>query len=100
MCIRDRFWGVSGNLRVIVFAWAAAALGYSTTQASALVGVVAIGTAAGAIIASLWMRLDQATKVIAFGLGLRGLIIGLRFIAFAWAAAPFLIFLGLIGGYL
>jgi hypothetical protein len=31
------FWGVSGNLRYIVLAWAAAALGYSTTQASALV---------------------------------------------------------------
>ena len=41
------FWGVSGNLRVIVFAWAAAALGYGTTQASSLVGVVAIGTALG-----------------------------------------------------
>ena len=37
----------------IVLAWAAAALGYSTTQASSLVGVVAIGTAAGAIVASL-----------------------------------------------
>ena len=56
------FWGVSGNLRVIVFAWAAAALGYTTTQASSLVGVVAIGTAAGAIVASLRMRLDQATQ--------------------------------------
>ena len=42
------FWGVSGNLRYIVLAWSAAALGYSTTQASSLVGVVAIGTAAGA----------------------------------------------------
>jgi hypothetical protein len=94
------FWGVSGNLRVIVFAWAAAALGYSTTQASALVGVVAIGTAAGAIIASLWMRLDQATKVIPFGIAMGVLIIGLNFITNAWAAAPFLIFLGLIGGYL
>ena len=38
------FWGVVGNLRVIVFAWAAAALGYGTTQASTLAGVVAIGT--------------------------------------------------------
>ncbi|MEY3766903.1 MAG: hypothetical protein RLZ03_1863, partial [Pseudomonadota bacterium] len=28
------FWGVSGNLRYIVLAWSAAALGYSTTQAS------------------------------------------------------------------
>ena len=41
------FWGVSGNLRYIVLAWAGVALGYSTTQASALVGVVALGTAAG-----------------------------------------------------
>ncbi|MDP2024180.1 MAG: lysophospholipid transporter LplT, partial [Hydrogenophaga sp.] len=46
------FWGVSGNLRYIVLAWAAAALGYSVTQASSLVGVVAIGTAVGAIVAS------------------------------------------------
>jgi hypothetical protein len=55
------FWGVSGNLRYIVLAWAAVALGYSTTQASALVGVVAIGTAAGAVLASMRMRLDHAT---------------------------------------
>jgi hypothetical protein len=56
------FWGVSGNLRYIVLAWAAAALGYSTTQASALVGVVAIGTAAGAVLASMRMRLEHATR--------------------------------------
>jgi LPLT family lysophospholipid transporter-like MFS transporter len=53
------FWGVSGNLRYIVLAWAAAALGYSTTQASNLVGVVAIGTAVGAVVASLRMQLDR-----------------------------------------
>ena len=53
------FWGVSGNLRYIILAWSAAALGYSTTQASSLGGVVAIGTAAGAIIASVRMRLDM-----------------------------------------
>ena len=52
------FWGVGGNLRYIVLAWSAAALGYSTTQASSLVGVVAIGTAVGAVVASMRMRLD------------------------------------------
>ena len=47
---RRRCSGASrGNLRYIVLAWAAAALGYSTTQASSLVGVVAIGTAVGAV---------------------------------------------------
>jgi LPLT family lysophospholipid transporter-like MFS transporter len=61
---------VSGNLRYIVLAWAAAALGYSTTQASALVGVVAIGTAVGAVVASVRMRLDRATSVIPLGIAM------------------------------
>ena len=94
------FWGVSGNLRVIVFAWAAAALGYSTTQASSLVGVVAIGTAAGAIMASLRCRLDQATGVIPLGIAMGVLVIGLNFITNVWTAAPFLVLLGAIGGFL
>ena len=51
------FWGVSGNMRYIVLAWAAAALSYSTERASTLVGVVAIGTAAGAVLASMRTRL-------------------------------------------
>ena len=94
------FWGVSGNLRYIVLAWSAAALGYTTTQASNLVGVVAIGTAAGAIIASLYCRLDKATKVIPLGIGMGLLILLLNFINNVWLAAPFLILLGAFGGFL
>jgi MFS family permease len=94
------FWGVSGNLRYIVLAWAAAALGYSTTQASSLVGVVAIGTAVGAVVASLRVRLDQAPGVIPLAVTMGALVILLIFISSVWVAAPFLILLGLIGGYL
>jgi len=94
------FWGVSGNLRYIVLAWAAAALGYSTTQASSLVGVVAIGTAVGAVVASMRMRLDQATSVIPLGIGMGLLVILMIFIDNVWVAAPFLILLGGIGGFL
>jgi MFS transporter, LPLT family, lysophospholipid transporter len=94
------FWGVSGNLRYIVLAWAAVALGYSTTQASSLVGVVAIGTAAGAVMASVFMRLDRATSVIPLGMGMGVLVIAMNGIHSAWVAAPFLILLGGIGGYL
>src|SRR5262245_39315375 len=71
------FWGVSGNLRVIVFAWAAAALGYGTTQASTLTGVVVIGTALGAVAAS-FMRLDHATRVIPLGVAMGVLLLGLN----------------------
>jgi MFS family permease len=94
------FWGVSGNLRYIVLAWASAALGYGTTQASALVGVVAVGTAVGAVVASMRMRLDQATNVIPLGIVMGVLVIAMNVIHNVWVAAPFLIVLGAIGGYL
>ena len=94
------FWGVSGNLRYIVLAWAAVALGYSTTQASALVGVVAIGTAAGAMLASMRMSLEGATRVIPLGVGMGLLVILMNFIGNIWLAVPFLIVLGGLGGFL
>jgi LPLT family lysophospholipid transporter-like MFS transporter len=94
------FWGVSGNLRYIVLAWSAAALGYNTTQASSLVGVVAIGTAVGAVVASVRMKLHQATRVMPLGIAMGLLVVAMNFITNVWAAAPFLILLGAIGGFL
>ncbi|TFZ06699.1 lysophospholipid transporter LplT [Ramlibacter henchirensis] len=94
------FWGVSGNLRYIILAWSAAALGYSTTQASSLSGVVALGTAVGAIVASVRMRLDMATSVMPLGIAMGVLVILMNFISNVWVAAPFLILLGGLGGFL
>ena len=94
------FWGVGGNLRIIVFPWAAAALGYSTTQASSLAGAVSIGVAAGAVWASMRIRLDKATSVIPLGIAMGLLVIGLNAIRDVQVAVPFLLLLGLAGGYL
>ena len=94
------FWGVAGNLRYLVLAWAAAAMAYSTTQATNLQGVVALGTAVGAIVASMQMRLDKAVKVIPLGIALGLLTVLLVFINKLWIAIPFLILLGAAGGYL
>jgi MFS family permease len=93
-------WGIFGNLRVIVFAWAAAALGYGTAQASNLAGVVVIGSIAGAVIASMTMRLDRATSVIPLAIVVGFLMIGLVFIKTLWTAVPFLIVMGAICGFL
>ena len=94
------FWGVSGNLRYIVLAWAAVALGYDTTKASALVGVVAIGTAVGAVVASVKMKLDKATAVIPLGVAMGVLVLGMNFLTDIVIAVPFLILLGGLGGFL
>ena len=94
------FWGAGGNLKFIVLAWAAVALEYDTTKASALTGVVAIGTAVGAVVASLRMRLDMATRVIPLGIGMGLLLILMVFIRDIRVAVPFLILLGGLGGFL
>ena len=94
------FWGVSGNMRYIVLAWAAAALHYSTTQAASLVGVVALGTAVGAVVASTRVRLDRATQVMPLGIVMGLLVICLIFVRDLWVAVPFLIVLGAIGGFM
>ena len=94
------FWGVAGNLRYLVIAWAAAALGYSTTQATSLQGVVALGTAVGAIVASIYMKLDKATAIMPLGIALGLLTVLLVMIDNVWLAAPFLIMLGAVGGFL
>ena len=94
------FWGAGGNLRYIVLAWAAAALAYDTTRATTLVGVVTIGTAVGAVAASMYSRLDRATAVIPLGVTMGLLLVGMNFIHNVWVAAPFLILLGALGGYL
>ncbi len=93
-------WGIFGNLRVIVFAWAAAALGYGTTQASSLAGVVIIGSVFGAVYASMTMRLENAVKLLPLGILVGFLTIGLNLLTNVWVAAPFLVVLGAVCGFL
>jgi MFS family permease len=93
-------WGIFGNLRLIVFAWAAAALGYNTAQASNLAGVVVIGSIVGAIVASVTMKLDRATSVIPVATTVGFLMMGLNLIGSLWTAVPFLVVMGAICGFL
>jgi MFS family permease len=93
-------WGIFGNLRLIVFTWAAAALGYTTAQASNLAGVVVVGSVVGAIVASITTRLDRATSVIPLAITVGFLMIGLVFIRSLGSAVPFLVLMGAVCGFL
>ncbi|HEY9100648.1 lysophospholipid transporter LplT [Chitinimonas sp.] len=94
------FWGASANLKYIVLAWAAAVLTFDTTQATTLSGVVAIGLAGGAVLASARTRLDQATRVIPLGIIMGLLVMAMVLVHSVWIAVPFLIILGALAGYL
>jgi MFS family permease len=93
-------WGVSGNMRVIVFPWAAAALAYAPAQASNLAAVVILGVAVSAVMASVSMKLDKATTLIPLGVLMGVLILGLNFITNLYVAVPFLVLMGATVGYL
>ena len=62
--------------------------------------MVAVGTAVGAVLASMRMKLDAATKVIPLGIAMGLLLILMVFIESIWVAIPFLILLGGLGGFL
>jgi hypothetical protein len=46
------------------------------------------------------MKLDQATRVMPLGMAMGLLVIGMYFINNVWVAAPFLVLLGGLGGFL
>jgi LPLT family lysophospholipid transporter-like MFS transporter len=94
------FWGVSANLKYVILAWATWVLGYGTTQGSNLMGVVAVGTAVGAVWASFSVRLSQATQVIPVGIAMGVLVVAMNGIDQVGWAVPFLVLVGGLGGYL
>jgi len=94
------FWGVSGNLRYLVLAWAGVALAFDTPHATLLLLLVGLGTAAGAVIASVTVRLVHATRVIMLGAALGISVIAINGMHSVWVAGPFLVVLGAIGGFM
>ena len=94
------FWGVSGNLRYLVLAWAGVALGFDTPHATLLLLLVGLGTAAGAVIASVTISLVHATRVIMLGAALGVSVIAINGMHSVWVAGPFLVVLGAIGGFM
>ena len=94
------FWGVSGNLRYLVLAWAGVALGFDTPHATLLLLLVGLGTAAGAVIASVTVSLVNATRVILLGAALGASVIAINGMHSVWVAGPFLVVLGAIGGFM
>jgi LPLT family lysophospholipid transporter-like MFS transporter len=61
---------------------------------------VGLGTAAGAVLASMTVRLERATSVILLGAALGVAVVAINTMHSVWVAGPFLIVLGAIGGYM
>jgi len=76
MAITTLLWGVGATLQLIVLRWANEALGLPLAQAAYLQGVTAFGVVGGAVLASRYVKLADAIKLLPLGV-LIGLLVPL-----------------------
>jgi len=99
LAVTTLFWGAGATLQFIVIDWSAAALGYNLSDASLLQGVCAFGIAAGALLASMVVRLDRAVKVIPLGMAMGLIVILMNFAHSIWLAVPLIVLIGGLAGF-
>ncbi|MEO6927791.1 MAG: lysophospholipid transporter LplT, partial [Casimicrobiaceae bacterium] len=93
------FWGAAATLQYIVIDWTRHAFGYSLSEASYLVGVVAVGIAIGAIAAARLVTLQRALVVLPLGVAM-GVVVMLTIgVHSVQLAAVCMIVVGAIGGF-
>jgi hypothetical protein len=93
------FWGAAQTLQFIVLEWANRTLHLSYEQSTSLVGVVAIGVAAGAVISARFVSLRKSLSVIPVGIAMGVIVVCMTMVNSVKVAYPLLILVGLLGGF-
>ncbi|TAJ79402.1 MAG: lysophospholipid transporter LplT [Gallionellaceae bacterium] len=93
------FWGTGATLRLIVLAWAAAALHYDIGQAAKLTAWVAVGIAIGSILAARYVKLGHAVNVLPVGVGMGVVVLLMPLVTTTPVAIVLLITIGAMGGF-
>jgi MFS family permease len=99
LTVTTLFWGAGATLQFIVIEWARATLDYNLSRAAILQGVVAVGIALGAVLASMRVSLDRAVRVIPLGIGMGLVVIVMIHVEDVRIAIPLLIAIGGLAGY-
>ncbi|MBL8482814.1 MAG: lysophospholipid transporter LplT, partial [Rhodocyclaceae bacterium] len=99
LAVTTLFWGAGATLQFIVIKWAEASLHLDLSRASLLQGVVAVGIAAGAVLAARLVSLRKSVQVIPLGIAMGIIVITMNFVDTIWMSVPLLIFIGALAGY-
>jgi hypothetical protein len=99
LAVTTLFWGAGATLQFIVIEWARSALNFDLSKAAILQGVTALGIAIGAVLASAWVSLDRAVRVIPLGIAMGFFIIVMNFVHSVWTAVGVMIAIGAMAGF-
>jgi len=93
------FWGAGATLQFIVIDWAASHLCFNLSRASYLQGVVAVGIAAGAVLAARLISLQNASRVLPLGIAMGVSVIVMTGVQHLYTAVALLTLLGAFAGF-
>jgi MFS family permease len=99
LAVTTLFWGAGATLQFIVLDWAKSALGMPLNRAAILQGVVAVGIAAGAVIAAKFVRLRQSVRVLPVGVAMGLIVPMMTLVSTEGMAFPILIVIGALAGF-
>jgi LPLT family lysophospholipid transporter-like MFS transporter len=99
LAVTTLFWGAGATLQFIVIEWARTALGFDLSKAAMLQGVTAIGIAAGAVLASMWIALDRSVRVIPLGILMGIVVIAMNFVTHVGIAIALMVLIGGLAGF-
>jgi MFS family permease len=99
LAVTTLFWGAGACLQFIVIEWARSALGFDLSKAAILQGVTAFGIAIGAVLASLWVSLDKAVRVIPLGAAMGLVVISMNYVHDVWLAIVLMVLIGALAGF-
>jgi MFS family permease len=93
------FWGAGATLQFIVIDWAARNLGFSLSQASYLQGVVAVGIAAGAVLAARLVTLRDSVRVLPMGVAMGFVVVAMVLVTSLPIAVVLMVAVGALAGF-
>ena len=99
LAVTTLFWGAGATLQFVVLRWAGIKLGLSEQDATKLIAILAIGITIGSFGASIFVKLEQATRVLPAGILMGILVIGMVFVESREVAAVMLFSIGMLAGY-
>lgn len=99
LAVTTLFWGAGATMRLVVIAWAAAALNFGLDRATQLTATVALGIAFGSVFAARYVKLQESTKVLPAGIAM-GILVATMALVHDWRIASLLLFMiGVLSGY-
>lgn len=99
LAVTTLFWGAGATLQFVILQWAKEVLGMDQQAATVLIAILAIGIGVGSVGASMFVKLEEAVKVLPSGIYMGFLVVSMVFVDTREIAAIVLFCIGVLAGY-